>query len=59
MGNGVNIDVLCDVCYVVEGGVSDVEGSGKVECLILWCLVVLVTDKQMDNQTLVVVELIS
>ena len=56
MGDGVNIDVLCDVCYVVEGGVSDV---GKVECLILWCLVVLVTDKQMDNQTLVVVELIS
>ena len=48
--------VVCDVVCDVVGGV---EGGGKVEWLILSCLGVLITDRQTNERTLVIVESLS
>ena len=41
--------MLC--CDVAGDGVSGGECSGKVKCMILSCLGVLVTDRQTDERT--------
>ena len=55
-------DVVCDVDIMCDGvfdGVNGGEGSGKVKWMILSWWGVLVTDRQTNKRTLVVVESLS